>query len=90
MGIKVANLSSLDPLCSYPPLFTVLCLQKFPADFYSGVVLNVFGVICERVGSHYGPASTRLEHGRRTPSLNVTQVFPLTYHISYGTMSCVS
>lgn len=90
MGIKVANLSSLDKLCSYLPLFTVLCLQKLPADFYSGLVLNAFGMICERVRSHNGPASTRLEHGGRTPSLNATQVFPLTYHISYGKRGCVS
>ena len=33
--------------------------------------------------------TARLEHRDRI-SLNATQVFPLTYHISYGTMSCVS
>ena len=32
---------------------------------------------------------TGLEHRGRI-SLNTTQVFPLTYHISFGTMSCVS
>ena len=53
-------------------------------------MLNAFGMICERVRSHNGPASTRLEHGGRTPSLNATQVFPLTYHISYGKRGCVS